>query len=148
MEHTVGSFLELTFTTQTQRYFVRAFVFIQGHLGASGSFAVVRQGNDESLIESRPQRSDVPDLTQVQNSIHFFLLYEYLQLSLLVLPFIQNMSSEDIGTVCAQLISQPSNNSGLGCGVTQGHHLQQCQKPICFREESRARVTLTTQLLD
>lgn len=82
MEHTVACMenSELTFTAQTQRYFVRVFVFIQGHLGASGSFAVVRQGNDESLIESRPQCSDVPDLTQVQNenSIHFFLLYEYL----------------------------------------------------------------------
>lgn len=82
MEHTVACMenSELTSTIQTQRYFVRVFVFIQGHLGALGSFAVVRQGNDESLIESRPQCSDVPDLTQVrnENSIHFFLLYEYL----------------------------------------------------------------------
>lgn len=89
-----GKWSEFTSINQMQCYFVRVFVFIHGQSGALGSFAIVREGNDESLIKSRPQRSELPDLRQAQNenSILFFILYEYLYPSLLVLLFIQNLS--------------------------------------------------------
>lgn len=72
-----GKWSEFTSINQMQCYFVRVFVFIHGHSGALGSFAIVREGNDESLIKSRPQRSELPDLRQAQNenSIHSFLFF-------------------------------------------------------------------------
>lgn len=54
--------------------FARVFAFVQGsHSGAPGSFAVVRRANDESLIESGPQRSDLPDLTQNLIQFSYFM---------------------------------------------------------------------------
>lgn len=72
-----GKWSEFTSINQMRCYFVRVFVFIRGDSGALGSFAIVREGNDESLIKSRPRRSELPDLRQAQNenSIHFFFLF-------------------------------------------------------------------------
>lgn len=59
-----GKWSEFTSFNQMQCYFVRVFVFIHGRLGAWGSFAIMRECDDESLIKSRPQCSELPDLPQ------------------------------------------------------------------------------------
>lgn len=80
-----GKWSEFTSINQMQCYFVRVFVFIHGHSGASRSFAIVREGNDESLIKSRPQRSELPDLRQSPkwefNSFFFYSLWIFVPLS-------------------------------------------------------------------
>lgn len=70
-----GNGSEFTSNNQMQYYFVRVFVFIRGHLGCLGFICNSEGGDDESLIKSRPQCSELPDLPQAQNenSIHFFL---------------------------------------------------------------------------
>lgn len=124
-----GKWSEFTSFNQKQCYFVRVFVFIHGRLGVSGSFAIVREYDDESLIKSRPQCSELPDLPQAQNenSIHFFFFMNICYLSLYYYSY--KTCLEDIATVCAQLISKASNNSGCDCSVVQGHSLEMCQKP-------------------
>lgn len=47
-----------------------------------------------------------------------------------MLIFIQNSPSEDIATVCAQLISKASNDSGCGGSVVEGQRLETCQKHV------------------
>lgn len=88
-----------------------------GSWGALGSFAIVRGGDDESLIKSGPQCSELPDLPQAQNenSIHFsFFIWIRVPLPPFVLLFIKTVLLEDIATVCAWLIGKASNDNGCG----------------------------------